>query len=72
MRYKITFWKDNLIRLIIKTDCPIKVNLHVKKYKSDCDLIEVFECGSLERKVYEWNKWKHYILPGVLIGRVKA
>lgn len=56
MRYKITFWKDNLIRLIIKTDCPIKVNLHVKKYKPECDLIEVFECGTLERKVYEWNK----------------
>lgn len=56
MRYKIVAWKGGLIRGTFKTDNPALVNYIVKVYKKEADKIEVFERGSLERKIYKWKK----------------
>lgn len=57
MRYKIVAWKFGLVNSIIKTDNQAKVNEVVKMFKkTDADLIEVYERGSLERKIYGWKK----------------
>lgn len=57
MRYKIIAWKGGLVNSIIKTDNPVKVNEVVKMFKkTDAEEIEVYEHGSLERKIYGWTK----------------
>ncbi|ABF22597.1 unknown [Lactococcus phage Q54] len=57
MRYKVVAWKGGLVNSIIKTDNPANVNEVAKMFKkTDADLIEVYERGSLERKIYGWTK----------------
>lgn len=57
MRYKIVAWKGGLVNNIIKTDDPSKVNQVIKMFKkTDADLIEAYERGTLERLIYRWEK----------------
>lgn len=57
MRYKIVAWESGLVRGIFKTDDPLKVNKITKEYKKlGADKIEVYERGTLERKIYGWTK----------------